>query len=753
MKKGKKLLSVLFSSSLVLSTFVAAPTVGLAKSKEDKHDLHVDLSTVNLERLIKGLIEQGIIDEDADQEEIDEALLEYFEDKKVPHGIDESSSYGKEASRGQQAALAEAVQKVAEMEEGDEVRSSKRLHTDNIVVALIEFPDREHNQLPKVSDSLWTEDFNEKHYKEMLFDQKGYETPEGIGMTTMAKYFYLQSGRSWTVDGVVTPWKMAENGYKYYGGNSKAGDDSNPRDLVIETLEAVGESIAGKEELYDQRDPYDFDGDGDLMEPDGNLDNLMLVHAGIGEETGEDPDAIWSHRWTLKKPVDIPGTSLKAFDYMIQPEDGAPGVFTHEYGHNLGLPDLYDTSRSGKDSPVGAWSLMSSGSHTGKVFQTEPTGLDPWSKMVLQQMFGGNWIAPTVLDYKDVEKRKRTVPLIDASSTEKSGKVVKLNMPKVEKKPPVEPKDGGYAYFSDEGNKLNTKMTSDVIDLTGVSSATMKFDSWRSIEEGYDYLNVNVIDADTGEKKEVQKFDDVTKGWDKEEISLNEFVGKKVQVEFNYVTDVAFVLDGFYLDNFEVEADGQVIFADDAEGEKKFKLDGFVHFDGKGKMYDSYYLVELRSHEGIDAGLKYFRRNDSFFTYDPGMVIWYFDGRYERTRDNNTSQHPGYGLLGVVDAHQEVRYWNNDEGNKSAIADSRYQVNDAAFSPNKTSGMDLDYIYGTMEYEPLKGVKEFDDSDDYSMPEVPEVGKILQQIGLQIKLKKVDKKFTEASVEFSIDKK
>ncbi|MFE1626208.1 hypothetical protein ACFLFF_05600 [Brevibacillus reuszeri] len=217
-------------------------------------------------------------------------------------------------------------------------------------------------------------------------------------------------------------------------------------------------------------------------------------------------------------------------------------------------------------------------------------------------------------------------------------------------------------------------------------------------------------------------------------------------------SDGGLAMAGFYLDNFEVEGDGEVIFSDDAEGEPKFELDGFHHFDGEGKMYDAYYLVELRSHEGVDAGLKYFRRNDTFFTYNPGLVIWYYDGRYGKTQDNNTSQHPGYGMLGVVDAHQEVRYWNNDEDNKDMIADARYQVNDAAFSPNKTSGMDLDYIFGTMKYKPLKGITEFSDKDDYTMPEVPEVGKILQKIGLQIKLKKVDKKFTEATVELSVKK-
>ena len=38
--------------------------------------------------------------------------------------------------------------------------------------------------------------------------------------------------------------------------------------------------------------------------------------------------------------------SLWVGDYTIEPENGGVGVFAHEFGHDLGLPDLYDTARA-----------------------------------------------------------------------------------------------------------------------------------------------------------------------------------------------------------------------------------------------------------------------------------------------------------------------------------------------------------------------------------------------------------------------
>ena len=144
---------------------------------------------------------------------------------------------------------------------------------------------------------------------------------------------------------------------------------------------------------FDVWDRYDYDEDGDFDEPDGYIDHFQSVHAGEGEETGggaQGTDAIWSHRsyanagfpappgpGRRRRPGHVPfgglriggiprdGSKYWIGDYTIEPENGGVGVFAHEFGHDLGLPDEYDTSGNtgGAENSTAWWTPWSQGSY------------------------------------------------------------------------------------------------------------------------------------------------------------------------------------------------------------------------------------------------------------------------------------------------------------------------------------------------------------------------------------------------------
>jgi M6 family metalloprotease-like protein len=112
---------------------------------------------------------------------------------------------------------------------------------------------------------------------------------------------------------------------------------------------------------------------------DGWVDALIIVHAGPGAEQTGSLDDIWSHKWNLSTTWTRDG--VKLYDYDMDPETRITGlvdmgVFGHEFGHTLGLPDLYDTDYSSEG--LGRWSMMASGSwnNDGKT----PAHFDAWCK-------------------------------------------------------------------------------------------------------------------------------------------------------------------------------------------------------------------------------------------------------------------------------------------------------------------------------------------------------------------------------------
>jgi M6 family metalloprotease-like protein len=113
------------------------------------------------------------------------------------------------------------------------------------------------------------------------------------------------------------------------------------------------------------------------------FDHVMLYHAGHGQETSGNSKDIWSVFFNRDQTLD--GQTFSGFTVVPETEAGfydPLGVICHEYGHQLGLPDLYDTFTG--LSTVGAWDVMDY-PYTGTISQdgSNPPHLGAWSKKFL----------------------------------------------------------------------------------------------------------------------------------------------------------------------------------------------------------------------------------------------------------------------------------------------------------------------------------------------------------------------------------
>ncbi len=114
-------------------------------------------------------------------------------------------------------------------------------------------------------------------------------------------------------------------------------------------------------------------------------DHIMVYHAGFGQETSGAANDIWS--LYLPDTQTINGKSFQGFTVVPEKEAGgySPlGVICHEYGHQLGLPDFYDTSVPGGQSTVGVYDVMDY-PYTGTTTAdgSNPPHLGAWSKKFL----------------------------------------------------------------------------------------------------------------------------------------------------------------------------------------------------------------------------------------------------------------------------------------------------------------------------------------------------------------------------------
>ncbi|MBD3219396.1 MAG: M6 family metalloprotease domain-containing protein, partial [candidate division Zixibacteria bacterium] len=245
--------------------------------------------------------------------------------------------------------------------------------TMKAVVLLLEFPDNPANDVLYVSPE----------YFDTLFNFEG-DWQDG----SMREFYDENSRGQFVFMADVYGWYMMDSTYDYYVDSNRGFNHDPPQNAQGMVWDAL--VLTDGEIDYSQ---YDNDGDN-------YVDALILVHAGAGYEETGDVTMIHSHKWFMPSTfVSNDGVYLR--DYNMNPEQSpigqfnnveyepvSIGVFCHEFGHTLGLPDLYDTDYS--STGVGNWSLMASGSYNGN--SKSPAHLDAWCKKEM------GWINPDVIE-------------------------------------------------------------------------------------------------------------------------------------------------------------------------------------------------------------------------------------------------------------------------------------------------------------------------------------------------------------------
>jgi len=201
------------------------------------------------------------------------------------------------------------------------------------------------------------------------------------------KYFENVSYGAFTLDGNSYGWYTSDNIKAYYGysnGSVRAA--------------MLAKEAAQKADATIDFSQYDND-------DDGYVDCFTCIHAGYGrEETGSGTD-IHSHSWSFSSAgigTYLTDDGVIIDEYVIDPERSGYsnygtmvciGVFCHEWGHALGLPDLYDVSGTGEG--LGNWCLMAGGSWGGDGSSPYyPVQMCAWAKMDL------GWLSPTAIRSK-----------------------------------------------------------------------------------------------------------------------------------------------------------------------------------------------------------------------------------------------------------------------------------------------------------------------------------------------------------------
>lgn len=259
---------------------------------------------------------------------------------------------------------------------------------------------------------------------------------------TMRNYYTEVSYGQFQIDVEVVDWVTLPKPYEYYLGQNNGykndNGDAHMGELVYDAIQAADDKVDFSQyaRAVEDDEVWTYEDGTPYVDEFGNtvtqiVPNVFIIHRGTGAEFSGDPSVIWSHKWDIMSAkyfgyYDVNGTYMDEKNlkyttvdgvavntYNICPEVGRditgylkvaypdrfppeytgvdpspayPGVYAHEFGHVLGLPDQYDYGYESEGT--GMYTLMAGGSYgrnipSGYYSGNTPVHMDAWSKLYL----------------------------------------------------------------------------------------------------------------------------------------------------------------------------------------------------------------------------------------------------------------------------------------------------------------------------------------------------------------------------------
>jgi M6 family metalloprotease-like protein len=173
-------------------------------------------------------------------------------------------------------------------------------------------------------------------------------------------YQNMSYGKVHIIGDIVNTWITLPYNMSHYGNYNSINDHSGGAQALI------------RDALMNSGDRMNF----------SQFDYVFVVHAGEDEAMSGNITDIWS--WGFWDGLSAFSKEGKIFNQgAVVSEFNEIGPFCHEFGHILGLPDLYNYDRNSSNVFMGNWDLMAQGANNGYPQGSHPAHISSWGKIFL----------------------------------------------------------------------------------------------------------------------------------------------------------------------------------------------------------------------------------------------------------------------------------------------------------------------------------------------------------------------------------